>query len=202
MTMEKWSHLVPSRTQKLSTSSASIAMCMHSESSTLPVKDLYDVEVFLCMKMSYNIKAMITKNEKETIQLGYKLGSLLEKGMTVALKGDLAGGKTTFTKGIGQALQIRQVINSPTFTILKIYKGEQTLYHIDAYRLENNSYDLGISEYEDEGITVVEWPEYYKDFLPDEYLEVTFRYIDDDHREIDFSGHGEKYDKIAEVMKC
>ena len=47
VTMEKWSHLVPSRTQKLSTSSASIAMCMHSESSTLPVKDLYDVEVFL-----------------------------------------------------------------------------------------------------------------------------------------------------------
>ena len=110
---------------------------------------------------------MITRNEKETIALGKKLGELLEKGSVVALKGDLAGGKTTFTKGIGEALHVKEVINSPTFTILKIYKGDLPLYHIDAYRLENNDYDLGISEYEDEGIMVIEWPEYYRNYLPE-----------------------------------
>ena len=143
---------------------------------------------------------MITRNEEETIALGEKLGKLLNRGDVVALKGDLAGGKTTFTKGIGKALEVRQVINSPTFTILKIYKGKEVLYHIDAYRLENNEYDLGIDEYEDEGITIIEWPEYYKNYLPEEYLEVNFTYIDDESRQIVFTAHGQKYEHTAEVM--
>lgn len=146
--------------------------------------------------------AMITRNEQETIDLGKKLGSKLEKGTTVTLKGDLAGGKTTFTKGIGLALGVKEVINSPTFTILKIYQGTMPLYHIDAYRLENNDYDLGIQEYEDEGITVVEWPEYYENYLPDEYIEVEFSYIDDDTREIRITSHGEKYRTIVEDLEC
>ncbi|MBQ5443916.1 MAG: tRNA (adenosine(37)-N6)-threonylcarbamoyltransferase complex ATPase subunit type 1 TsaE [Erysipelotrichaceae bacterium] len=145
---------------------------------------------------------MITKNESETIALGKKLGQLLPKGSVVALEGDLAGGKTTFTKGIGEALGVKQVINSPTFTILKIYNGRLPLYHIDAYRLENNDYDLGISEYEEEGIMVVEWPKYYANYLPAEYLEVRFEYIDDDTREITFIPHGERYEDIVKEMTC
>ena len=143
---------------------------------------------------------MISKSEKETIQLGEKLGNKLQVGMVLTLKGDLAGGKTTFTKGIGKALNIKQVINSPTFTILKIYEGDKKLFHIDAYRLENNSYDLGLEEYEDEGIMVIEWPEYYKDFLPNEYLEINFKYIDDDTRSIEFIAKGDRYQKIVEEL--
>ena len=120
--------------------------------------------------------AMITRNENETIELGYKLGSLLEKGDFVALKGDLAGGKTTFTKGIGKALNVTDVVNSPTFTILKVHKGDIMLFHIDAYRLEGNEYDLGLDELKDDGVMVVEWPEYYDLYLPDEYIEVYFKY--------------------------
>lgn len=145
---------------------------------------------------------MISRSEEETVQLGERLGKLLDKGSVIALKGDLAGGKTTFTKGIGKALNVKQVINSPTFTILKIYEGDMPLYHIDAYRLENSAYDLGISEYEDEGIMAIEWPEYYEDYLPDEYLEVDFTYIDDNTREIRIKAHGERYIKIAEEMGC
>ena len=143
---------------------------------------------------------MISKSEKETITFGEKLGNKLETGMVLALKGDLAGGKTTFTKGIGKALNIKQVINSPTFTILKIYEGDKKLFHIDAYRLENNSYDLGLEEYEDEGIMVIEWPEYYLGFLPKEYLEIDFKYIDDDTRQIEFVAHGAKYQKLVEEL--
>ena len=61
---------------------------------------------------------MITKNSDETIDLGYRIGKLLDRGSVLTLKGDLAGGKTTFTKGIGKALDIKEVINSPTFTML------------------------------------------------------------------------------------
>lgn len=144
---------------------------------------------------------MISKTNEETIELGYRLGKLLPVGSTVVLKGDLAGGKTTFTKGIGKALNIKQVINSPTFTILKIYEGDKILYHIDAYRLENNDYDLGLDEY-DEGIMVIEWPEYYQKYLPEKYLEVDFNYIDENTREISFIAHGEEYEKIVEELEC
>ena len=145
---------------------------------------------------------MITHTQEETIALGEKLGKLLPKGTTLALKGDLAGGKTTFTKGIGKALNIKQVINSPTFTILKIYNGDLTLYHIDAYRLENCDYDLGMDEFEQEGVMVVEWPEYYKEYLPSDYIEIDFSYIDDNSREIKFIAHGEKYMNIVKEMEC
>ena len=145
---------------------------------------------------------MITHDSEQTIALGEKLGKLLPKGTTLALKGDLAGGKTTFTKGIGKALNVKGVVNSPTFTILKIYQGDMPLYHIDAYRLENNSYDLGISEYEDEGIMVVEWPEYYEEYLPSEYIEINFEYIDDNSRDIKFIAHGQKYKEIVEEIEC
>lgn len=145
---------------------------------------------------------MITNSCEETIALGEKLGKLLTKGTTVVLKGDLACGKTTFTKGVGKALNIGQVINSPTFTILKIYNGDLPLYHIDAYRLENNEYDLGMDEFEEEGIMVVEWPEYYERYLPSDYIEVDFSYIDDNSREILFKNHGTKYTSIVEEMSC
>lgn len=144
---------------------------------------------------------MITKSEQETILLGEKLGNKLENGMVLALKGDLAGGKTTFTKGIGKALNIKQVINSPTFTILKIYNGDLPLYHIDAYRLENSHYDLGMDELDD-GVMVVEWPEYYKDYLPQEYLEINFTYIDDNTREIVFNAYGDRYESITKEIEC
>lgn len=140
---------------------------------------------------------MLSKSEKETISLGEELGKKLQKGMCIVLKGDLAGGKTTFTKGIGKALNIKEVINSPTFTILKIYEGDLKLFHIDAYRLEGNEYDLGLDEYLDEGVMVVEWPEYYKDYLPKEYLEISFKYIDDETREITFNPVGDKYKELC-----
>ena len=143
---------------------------------------------------------MIIYNENEMIQLGEKIGNLLDKGDTVILKGDLACGKTTFAKGVGKALGVKQVINSPTFTILKVYDGFIPLYHIDAYRLENNDYDLGIDEYSQDGITLVEWPEYYKDYLPAEYLEVDFRYVDFFTREVELIAHGAKYERIIDKL--
>ena len=142
---------------------------------------------------------MLSKSENETIALGYKVGKMLKKGMCLTLVGDLAGGKTTFTKGIGEALNVKEVINSPTFTILKIYNGDLKLFHIDAYRLEGCEYDLGLDEYLDEGVMVVEWPVYYKDYLPEEYLEISFKYVDDNTREISLKAVGEKY---KEFEKC
>ena len=144
---------------------------------------------------------MLSRSEEETIELGYELGRKLEKGMCLALKGDLAGGKTTFTKGIGKALNVKGIINSPTFTILKIYEGDLTLYHIDAYRLENSEYDLGFDEFLEDGVAFIEWPEYYERYLPKEYLEISFTYLNDDTREIAFRPVGKAYEALYEAFQ-
>ena len=144
----------------------------------------------------------ITKTREETISLGEKLGKLLPANSILAMNGDLAAGKTTFTKGIGIGLDIKQVINSPTFNILKIYEGSKTLYHIDAYRLEENPYDLGFEEYmDDDGIMVIEWFDYMKDMISNDYLELKFKYIDDETREIEFIPHGSKYDDVLKELE-
>ena len=145
----------------------------------------------------------VTHAESETIALGKRLSRHARPGMTFLLHGDLACGKTTFTKGIAQGLGITEIVNSPTFTILKIYeKGRFPLYHIDAYRLENNDYDLGLDENSEEVLTVIEWPQYYPE-LPSEHLDIDFRYIDDDTREITFRPQGRIYeDLLKELSLC
>lgn len=83
------------------------------------------------------MKEKFTNNALETTYLGHQVGLLLNKGMVILLDGDLSAGKTTFTKGIGQALGIKRTINSPTFVILKRYmEDESKLYHIDLYRMD------------------------------------------------------------------
>ena len=145
---------------------------------------------------------IITRSSKETMALGEKLGRLLPYGSLVALSGDLASGKTTLTKGIGKALGIKETINSPTFTILKIYKGTKTLYHIDAYRLYENDYDLGFSELlEEGGIIVIEWSDYIPGMFEGEYLEIAMAYIDEDERSLDFVAHGKKYEEIIRELE-
>lgn len=143
----------------------------------------------------------ISNSYVDTISLANKLGLLLKKGDVLCLKGDLAGGKTTFTKGIGQALNIKEVINSPTFNILKIYEGDLTLYHIDAYRLNNSDYDLGFDEFLDEGIIVVEWPEYFKNYLPKEFLEINFVYLDENSRNLVFNPVGKRYEELLKELE-
>ena len=146
----------------------------------------------------------ITRSMNETIDFGYKIGKILPASSVLALRGDLAAGKTTFTKGIGKALNVKGVVNSPTFNILKIYEGDKTLYHIDAYRLMDNPYDLGFEEYiDDGGVMVVEWFDYIIEMIGNEYLEIVFTYIDENTREIELIAHGDKYvDVIKELEIC
>ena len=146
----------------------------------------------------------INRSMNETIDFGYKIGKILPASSVLALRGDLAAGKTTFTKGIGKALNVKGVVNSPTFNILKIYEGDKTLYHIDAYRLMDNPYDLGFEEYiDDGGVMVVEWFDYIIEMIGNEYLEIVFTYIDENTREIELIAHGDKYeDVIKELEIC
>ncbi|MDR2807284.1 MAG: tRNA (adenosine(37)-N6)-threonylcarbamoyltransferase complex ATPase subunit type 1 TsaE [Puniceicoccales bacterium] len=102
---------------------------------------------------------IICASEKALVDLGEAFGKLLECGDVVALHGNLGVGKTTFTKGIARALNIREPITSPTFNLMAHYPGIINLVHIDAYRL-NGHENLGVWDYSlSPAIIVVEWPE-------------------------------------------
>ena len=142
-------------------------------------------------------KVFITNNYEETIKLGNIIGSHLNGGDTIILDGDLGAGKTTFTKGIGSALGINRVINSPTFTIVKSYSGKYNLHHMDLYRLDGVGEDFDLEEYfNDESICVVEWPHQAFDIIPSKHMIITIKRIDDFKREITVDGNG-FYDELV-----
>lgn len=143
-------------------------------------------------------KVIEIQSLEETIALGKKIGSLLKPGMIITLNGDLGAGKTTFTKGIGQALGIQRVINSPTFTILKQYQGTYQLSHFDAYRLEGQSDDLGFEEiFDSEDVCVVEWPEFIADILPAARLDITIKRKGPHQREFILRPTGKMYEELV-----
>ena len=141
---------------------------------------------------------------EDTKQLAEKLASLIEPGMLITLSGDLGAGKTTFTKYLGKGIGVKKTINSPTFTILKIYQGNMPLYHIDAYRLEGITQDLGFEDYfEDDGLCIIEWPQFVEEQLPKERLAITIRRKEDESdgkRLFILEPFGVKYEKLVEAL--
>lgn len=136
---------------------------------------------------------MIINNEEEMIELGYKIGKVLKKGDILLLEGDLSAGKTTLTKGIGKALGIKKIINSPTYVIMKEYQGDINLYHLDFYRLKEEDNDYDILDFIKDGITVIEWPSMKMDLVLDKYYLIKFK-IDGTKRILDL---GELNEKIS-----
>ena len=144
---------------------------------------------------------LITSSEKETKLLGHKLVEKLPNGAVVALLGDLGAGKTTLVRGVAEALHIKEVVQSPTFNIMKIYlKGDKPLIHIDAYRLADLDTDIGLDESigYDTGLTMIEWPMYIERLLPKEAVYVTLSHLGEDSRKIVITCSN---DKILEALQ-
>jgi tRNA threonylcarbamoyladenosine biosynthesis protein TsaE len=100
-----------------------------------------------------------TNSKEETKELGKKIGALLKSGDILILEGDLGAGKTTFTQGIAQGMNIKDYVKSPTFTYVMEYRGKIPLYHFDLYRLKDPEelYDLGFEDFLYQGVLVMEW---------------------------------------------
>lgn len=129
----------------------------------------------------------VSRSEKETIEFAQKLTKILPNGSVIAMKGDLGAGKTTFVRGVAKALEIKDVVQSPTFNIMKIYlKGNRPLIHIDAYRLADLNTDIGLDEYigYESGLTLIEWPDFIHDLLPDDAYTITIHHLGENDREI------------------
>lgn len=144
----------------------------------------------------------MTKSASETMEIAQKIISKKFFNMVICLDGELGAGKTTFTKGIANALGISEVITSPTFTIIKEYlDGEMPLYHVDVYRLEGNIDGIGIEEYfTKNGIVVIEWSDTIKDVLPKERLDIKIKAEAEGTRTLVFEPYGKEYEDLCEVV--
>lgn len=132
-----------------------------------------------------------TFNDKETMAFGEKLAKNLPDGTVITLNGDLGAGKTTLVRGVAIGLHINEVVQSPTFNIMKLYlKGDRPLIHIDAYRLADFNSDIGLDEYigYETGLTFIEWSNFIVDLIPENHLEITISRSGDEERIIEVKG--------------
>lgn len=114
--------------------------------------------------------------------LGRVIAQTAQAHDLLLLNGDLGAGKTTLTQGIGRALGIKRPVKSPTFTIVREYpEARLPLYHMDFYRLEDDDLSsIDLNAYLAEpGIVVIEWPEIVQEQLPETFLEITIKRVDD-----------------------
>jgi len=135
-----------------------------------------------------------TQSPQETIKLANKLGKYFNGGTVLALQGDLGAGKTHFTKGLAQTLNIKENITSPTFVLLKTYQvkknqhGIKQLIHIDCYRLSNPNelLDLGWQEFINNptNLIVVEWADKIKSILPPHTRWLNFKLGKSEHQRL------------------
>jgi tRNA threonylcarbamoyladenosine biosynthesis protein TsaE len=132
---------------------------------------------------------MISKSIEETIAIGEKLARALKPGDVVALIGDLGAGKTVLAKGIAKGLGVKNVryVNSPTFVIIKEYRGRMPLYHFDLYRLDHSSV-IDSENFEEyfygRGVAVVEWADKIRKLLPKRHVEVNLAVAGEGKRRI------------------
>lgn len=118
---------------------------------------------------------LVTTSADETRAVGGALAPLLGSGDVVSLTGDLGAGKTTFVQGAAAALDVEEPVLSPTFTLVREYRGAFRIYHVDVYRLDRvqEVLDLGFDEMLDRGaIVFIEWGDMVDSLIPDAFLQV------------------------------
>ena len=146
---------------------------------------------------------VISKSAEETRTLAAKIMFNLRPGDVVLLTGDLGAGKTTFVGGALASLGYKDHVISPTFNILKCYFDvKPNVFHIDAYRLEDQNIDIGLDEFiEGSGVTFIEWPKFIEPLIPNKHLEISFRRISDNEREIELTDLTDSYQSIFNAIE-
>jgi tRNA threonylcarbamoyladenosine biosynthesis protein TsaE len=125
------------------------------------------------------VTTCLTTSVDETRLLAAAIAGLAEAGDLILLVGDLGAGKTAFAQGFARGLGIDEPVTSPTFTLVRTYRGRLALNHLDVYRLDRlqEADDLGLAELiDDGGVTLIEWGDAVAAVLPADYLEVRLAY--------------------------
>jgi tRNA threonylcarbamoyladenosine biosynthesis protein TsaE len=125
------------------------------------------------------VQREISTGANHTLRFAAEWAAALHPGDVVAFYGNLGSGKTTFIRGLGNALQVKETVTSPTFTLINEYRGAWRIYHMDLYRLSDGRElkELGLEEYfYSDGLCLVEWPEIVQTQLPDKHWAVRLSY--------------------------
>ena len=138
-------------------------------------------------KEPYGWSGACTHSPLETRRAGAEFATYLRPGEVVALHGELGSGKTTFIKGIAEALGLDDPVSSPTFALIHEYGDPPELYHLDCYRetaLERWEL-LGLADYfDDEVVSVIEWAEIIGPLLPERAIHVTLSHGADENERL------------------
>ncbi|MFO7781852.1 MAG: tRNA (adenosine(37)-N6)-threonylcarbamoyltransferase complex ATPase subunit type 1 TsaE [Spirochaetia bacterium] len=128
------------------------------------------------------MKVYQSSSPEETHRVAAAVAARLRAGSVIALHGTLGSGKTTFVKGLSAALGVRDLVTSPSFSLLNEYEGHLRLFHVDLYRLQGPR-EVELLDLDPVlsagGITVIEWAERSEHLLPDGTLHITVDVQDD-----------------------
>ena len=116
-----------------------------------------------------------TKSVDDTRALAAELAPLTVPGDLILLEGGLGAGKTAFVQGFARGLGVDETVTSPTFILVRSYRGRLPMVHMDVYRLDHMQelVDLGIAEIlEEDGVTLIEWGDVVRPALPGDFLAV------------------------------
>ena len=146
-----------------------------------------------------------TRTAEDTRSVGRAIADLLRAGDAVILTGELGAGKTTLVQGIARGLEVEGPVVSPTFTLIREYRGRLDVAHVDVYRLDRiqEVVDLGLDELGDgRAVLLVEWGDAVLELLPAEHLtiELTTTEGDDGSRRIAVQPEGPSWEERSEAL--
>lgn len=129
------------------------------------------------------------KNLNETKLLACKFAKELQAGDFVVLTGDLGAGKTTFTQFVFANLGVKEIVTSPTFSVLKSYQARDfVVHHFDSYRITTSeAIECGFDEIltDKSSCIFIEWADKIKELLPSSYIEIKIKIVNENEREIE-----------------
>lgn len=139
-----------------------------------------------------------TRSPEETREVGAVIARVLSPGDVVSLTGDLGAGKTNLVQGAARELGAEGPVGSPTFVLVREYRGSLPIYHLDVYRLERiqEVLDLGFEDLLDpRGVVFIEWGGAIEGLLPDSLLEVELHTLEEEEdREVVVRARGPAWD--------
>ena len=137
------------------------------------------------------MKSFSINSTAELANVAHELLAFANGDKFFIFEGEMAAGKTTFIKVFCEALGVKDVVSSPTFSIVNEYESISGLiYHFDFYRLKNQqeAFDIGYEEYFYSGnYCLIEWPSKVEDLLPQTYIKVQITITGDEQRTFSFS---------------
>ena len=144
-------------------------------------------------------------SEQEMREFGERLGALFSGGELIELVGDVGAGKTTLVRGIARGMGVDETVQSPSFTINRVYDApeERQLVHYDFYRLNEPGImqdELRETMSDPKSVVVIEWADSVEEFLPADRLTIAIRSTSESSRQLEVAAGGQRSTTLLEAL--